>query len=229
MNRHLKNELLSAYLDDEVSPAEAQSLENHLATCESCRVRLAGMRRTIHRIGAVERPAPPPWLAQRVRRHVLEAARPSLWMQLRQALLQLSLQSRLSSALSMTLTLAVLVFLLAHDVDRQEQQPEPEAVRALPAAGRPAPSDTAIVVLEEEILVTTSEVAGRTFVREEDGEIWVQAGLIGQEPESRVDVESPEGRALLARYQGIGDLLADGSRVVLLDDHREPLELWSGS
>lgn len=232
MNRHADTELLSAYLDDEVALSEARSLEAHLAVCESCRVQLEGMRRTIHRLEAIERPAPPPWLAQRVRHHAAEAAaHPSLWEQVRRTVLQFSLPTRLSSALSVALTLPVLVFLLAHGVDEQERVRllEADAVQAAPAVLRLPTTRSIITVTEEDILVTTSEVAGRTFMREEDGEIWVQAGLVGREPEARVTTTSPEGRALLARYEGLRDLIADGSRVMLLDDHREALELWSGT
>jgi Putative zinc-finger len=230
MNRHADTELLSAYLDDEVALAEARSLEAHLAVCESCRVQLEGMRRTIHRLGTIERPAPPPWLAQRVHHHVVEAAaHPSLWQQLRRTVLDFSLPTRLSSALSVALTLPVLVFLLAHGVGEQERVTLLEAGAVQPAPAPPRRPATIITVTEEDILVTTSEVAGRTFMREEDGEIWVQAGLVGREPEARVITTSPEGRALLARYEGLRDLIADGSRVMLLDDHREALELWSGT
>lgn len=232
MNRHADTELLSAYLDGEVALADARSLEAHLAVCESCRVQLEGLRRTIHRLGTVERPAPPPWLGQRVRHHVAEAAaHPSLWQQLRRTALDFSRPTRLSSALSVALTLPVLVFLLANGVDEQEQMTLLEAVpvQAVAPVLRLPTTRLIITVTEEDILVTTSEVAGRTFMREEDGEIWVQAGLVGREPEARVTTTSPEGRALLARYEGLRDLIADGSRVVLLDDHREALELWSGT
>ncbi len=232
MNRHADTELLSAYLDDEVALADARSLEAHLTVCEPCRVRLDGMRRTIHRLEALDRPAPPAWLAQRVSRQVAEAAaRPSLWVQLRRALQQISLESRLSSALSIALTLPVLIFLLAHDVDEQERRMSrlELPVPAAPPLLLPAAPRAIVTVTEDDILVTTSEVAGRTFMREENGKIWVQAGLVGREPEARVAATSPEGRALLARYEGLSDLMADGSRVVLLDDHRETLELWSGT
>jgi hypothetical protein len=60
---------------------------------------------------------------------------------------------------------------------------------------------------------TTSEVAGREFVW--TGQTWVQRGLEGETPSAHVDTLSPEGRALLAKYQDLGFLLSDGSKVVL--------------
>src|SRR6185369_14843220 len=85
---------------------------------------------------------------------------------------------------------------------------------------------------------TTSEVAGRTFVRQEDDDlwkylvydtagqtesagqertVWVEQGLTADPApqEKSVDARSPEGRELLARYADLGYLLADGSRVVM--------------
>ena len=97
---------------------------------------------------------------------------------------------------------------------------------------------------------TTIDVAGRTFVRQEDKDlwnylvydtagqteatdrsrpVWVEQGLPpGGAPLASVDAKSPEGRALLARYRDLGYLLADGSRVVMRYQ-RATLELRSGA
>jgi hypothetical protein len=60
---------------------------------------------------------------------------------------------------------------------------------------------------------TTSEVAGREFIWTDSG--WIQKGLEGQTPVTRVEAGSPQGRALLTRYSDLEFLLADGSPVVL--------------
>jgi len=62
-------------------------------------------------------------------------------------------------------------------------------------------------------VLTTSEVAGREFIWTDNG--WIQKGLEGQTPVTRVDAGSPQGRALLTKYSDLEFLLADGSAVVL--------------
>lgn len=44
---HLDPDLLSAYLDEEVSPAERARVESHLAACASCQQELAALRKTV--------------------------------------------------------------------------------------------------------------------------------------------------------------------------------------
>ncbi|HYL04951.1 MAG TPA: hypothetical protein VE075_02865, partial [Thermoanaerobaculia bacterium] len=75
---------------------------------------------------------------------------------------------------------------------------------------------------------TTSEVAGRVFVWSDD--VWVQRGVDARPAAlaRAVPAGSAAGRRLLAKFAGLGMLLADGSRVVLRDDY-ETLELWNGS
>ena len=51
-------EALSAYLDGALDGAEREALERHLATCETCRTELAGLRR----VGALLRAMPEPAL-----------------------------------------------------------------------------------------------------------------------------------------------------------------------
>jgi anti-sigma factor RsiW len=51
-------ESFSAYLDDDLPPAERAQLDEHLATCTQCRVALERFRRTVGRLGALKRTAP---------------------------------------------------------------------------------------------------------------------------------------------------------------------------
>jgi anti-sigma factor RsiW len=57
-DRERLTEALSAYLDDALDSAERDTLERHLATCETCRAELAGLRR----VGALLRALPEPAL-----------------------------------------------------------------------------------------------------------------------------------------------------------------------
>ncbi len=75
---------------------------------------------------------------------------------------------------------------------------------------------------------TTSEVAGRVFVWNDD--VWVQRGIDARPAAQAraVPARSAAGRMLLAKYSDLGMLLADGSRVVLRYN-TETVELWNGS
>jgi len=53
MNEHL-NELLSAYLDDELSAADRVRAEEHLAACAQCRTELESLRRVVRRAGSLD-------------------------------------------------------------------------------------------------------------------------------------------------------------------------------
>jgi anti-sigma factor RsiW len=53
MSEHL-NELLSSYVDDDVSALERMRVESHLAQCEQCRADVEGLRRVVRRAAALD-------------------------------------------------------------------------------------------------------------------------------------------------------------------------------
>jgi putative zinc finger protein len=214
-SRHLDTELLSAYLDREVTLRETRALEAHLETCPACRRKLDELQRTVGSLTRLERAAPPPWLDQRVRR-ALEAPPPSFWERFVIPLLQVPLRSPIGSTLSMAVALGII--LLGASAG---QQANPRAF--INFTNFPGPVDDPNWL----ITPTTIEVADREFVLRDD-DVWVEKGLFVLQPESSITVSSPEGRALLARYQDLGYLLADGSKVVMRYQ-TETLELWSGT
>lgn len=65
--------LLSAYLDDAVSPAEREGIEEHLESCADCRAELAELENTVLRIRGFGEEDPPPWMTQKVMARVREA------------------------------------------------------------------------------------------------------------------------------------------------------------
>jgi anti-sigma factor RsiW len=209
--KHPDIEVLSAYLDREIDLTEARSVESHLASCAGCRSRLAGLEDVVGNLGRLEREAPPPWLAQRVR-HAVRSPRPGVWERVFRPLLQLPLRAPIGSTLSMATALAAVFLIAAASGERVATYPGPVAYPD-------PPIQTSIVV------------AGRTFLLRDD-DVWVEKGLtgvlgLGPQPEARIATSSPTGRALLARYSDLGYLLSDGSRVVMRYQ-RETLELWSG-
>ena len=239
---HPDIELLSAYLDDETGRVEASELKSHLQTCDACRGRLRELRGVVHQLSGLDRPAPPPWLLAQVRREVIDRQRESFWRRLGSGFLQLPFATPVASAFSVLLSASCVVLLFSfiggslglHDLSGLATYPGPVEAKYDPN-----------FVLTE----TTIDVAGRTFVRQEDKDlwnyvlydtagqtesadrsrpVWVEQGLTDHAPLASVDAKSPEGRALLARYRDLGDLLADGSRVVMRY-RRETLELRSGA
>jgi len=66
-------ELLSDYLDDELSVEERSRVDRHLAECESCRGDLAALERLARAVGAEATPPAPLELAGRIRRALDEA------------------------------------------------------------------------------------------------------------------------------------------------------------
>jgi anti-sigma factor RsiW len=52
-------ELVTAYLDDALSPAERERFEEHLAVCQGCRTYLEQIRETVAIAGHVELRLPP--------------------------------------------------------------------------------------------------------------------------------------------------------------------------
>lgn len=216
---HLETEHLSAYLDRELPLVEARAVEAHLAGCASCRQRHQELAGVVARLGQVERPAPPPWLGAQIRHH-LAAPKPSLWQRLVRPLLPLTLRSPIGSTLSMACAVALVVLVPGWGGHGEH--------RGLPGfAAYPGPVAYPSDDPNFQPIPATIEVAGRIFLLHEDDDVWVEEGLVSFQPEARITPSSPQGRALLARYEDLGYLLRDGSRVVMRYQ-RETLELWSG-
>ncbi len=215
-SQHLTSELASAYLDRELALPDRQQLDFHLETCTDCQARLDRLRGTVALLSQVRRCVPPADLAQRVRLGVLaEEARNAP---------RRSLFSRLASGWGGLATLAsAAVMLITVGVVRDVSL---ERDRALALT---APHEVVSVTFQDFLFQppTTSEVAGRTFVWNDDN-LWVEEGVRERAPHRVVLASSPAGKQLLARYRDLGYLIADGERV-LLRDRRETLELWNGS
>ncbi len=241
--RHPDSELLSAYLDDEVGLVEARTLESHLQICDACRGKLRQLRGVVHQLSGLDRPAPPPWLMAQVRREVVDKKKESFWRRLGGNFLQLPFATPLASACSVLLSAGFVVLLFSF-IGGSLGLGSLSSLATYPGPVE-ANYDPNFIVTE-----TTIDVAGRTFVRQEDKDlwnyllydtagqtesadggrpVWVEQGLTpNPAPRASVDAKSPEGRALLSRYRDLGYLLADGSRVVMRYQ-RETLELRSGA
>jgi anti-sigma factor RsiW len=83
MNSHLDPDLLSAYLDDEVTPDERALISEHLGGCEACQTELESLRWTVALLNRLPEVSPPRTFY--VTEQMLEAPAPKLpwWRQWR--------------------------------------------------------------------------------------------------------------------------------------------------
>ncbi|MDH4232115.1 MAG: DUF2275 domain-containing protein [Nitrospirota bacterium] len=78
-------ELLSAYLERTLSPAERERMDKHLGACPACAASLADLEKTLHYLHGLEDIVPPAWLTQQVMTRVKEeseSSKKSLWKKL---------------------------------------------------------------------------------------------------------------------------------------------------
>lgn len=213
MSRCLSNELLSAFLDDEVSGAEARRLKAHLEFCPACRERLIARERPVLALRALPRATPPAELAARVRQQAAISGAPQSGLRkLRNLLTDWPLALRLTPTLRTAFT-ALLALAAMGSVYRQWFAPI-----------APIEPQFRVEVIENGAYfdrVPQAEIAGRTFVLtsydDPHDRLWAEKGLKATTAATRVEAGSPVGQALLARYTNLDVLLVDGGRVMLAD------------
>jgi anti-sigma factor RsiW len=83
MKTHGENELISAYLDGELSEQEARALREHISSCPACREEHAGLRATKSLLARAPRRAMPPELVAQIEARL---TRP-LWKRMRDRIL----------------------------------------------------------------------------------------------------------------------------------------------
>ncbi|HEU4798503.1 MAG TPA: zf-HC2 domain-containing protein, partial [bacterium] len=74
MTRNHVTELLSAYIDDQVSPAERSHIETHLNQCAHCRGHLESLRGSVALVRGLDPVAAPEGFQETVRTKIAEAA-----------------------------------------------------------------------------------------------------------------------------------------------------------
>ena len=213
MIRHVSTEDLSAYLDSELGYAEVGPLEAHCASCADCGSRLASLRRVVNGLGGIHRAEPPAALRHQIRREAQTAppggfAHKIEWALEALRILLFPVRPTLRASAVLGLAAVAGLFAVGHGVGDgflRGDEPQPRQ-----------PIEIVETHLGEPLSLspqTTSEVAGRKFIWTDAG--WVQRGLEGETPATRLDSHSPQGRALLTKYSDLQFLLADGSSVVL--------------
>jgi hypothetical protein len=215
MNRHISNEVLSAYLDDRVDLRFQKEVDTHLTACEHCRTQLDSLRGVVSSLSRVGRVAPPPGLAQRIRQQAMEQP-VSPWARLRDLIVALPRRADLRTHMAMAMAMVVSVSLVVHGVERKQRdimaatQSDPEGkVTAYTDGDLPADWSKPV----------TAQFGGRQIVW--NGTDWLEAGLDASatQASTHIDIRSPRGQEIL---KSIGEedkvaaaFLEDGSRMVL--------------
>lgn len=98
---HLEMEnLISEYLEGQLTAVRQAEVETHLAACVECRALVADVRHAFELCHAVEPVEPPPWLVPKILRATLGERKPSLMQQL-QAWFRPVLQTRVAYGVAM--------------------------------------------------------------------------------------------------------------------------------
>lgn len=175
MSGHPAVELLSGYLDAEVSPAELRRVEGHLSDCSECRRTVAGLRAVAEGVRRLEAVAPPATLAESVERGVRRVglAEPRA-ARLEKNLRRWMAQPVLAPVFAIILALGAIVYLFAFGVARDESRgtrlvvasasrEEPAVAETAPAGGS-VTEESADVVEQPEPVVLEPEPPARSRV-----------------------------------------------------------------
>lgn len=199
-------EQLSAYLDGELPSDQAEAVEARLANDSSTRLHLEGLRRVVDGLRQNEPPPPPPTLHHAVAHRIeIERQRVSFLDRVEASLSPLSRSNPLLPMFAVILVLAISVYSLAVLIER---------------AGR---EDVEVVVVGGDAAATGGHVVGTRLEAANralfwDGQRWRQQAA-PEAADRSVDLDSPEGEALLAAHPPLRELAElDSPALVLVGD-----------
>lgn len=157
-------ELMSRYLDGDLTPAERRRAENLMTQDAEALEIYEGLRQVRGSLGRLADAVPPPHLGVLVQRRVaLEAEESGLWRRVDSRLRRFLVEPTMLPAFAVVLALAAMVYVLASGLERFERAREPVFLRPPPAAVQvPAPR----------------QIGGKTF--EFQGDRWIEQGLSGE-------------------------------------------------
>ncbi len=123
--QHLRDELLSSYLDGQVTPREQAQVEEHIASCQRCQEALAGLRHTVQLLHQVpEFPVPRAFVLSGVPQPLSRQAPMRVWA--------LGAVASVTVALFVGIVSADLTGLLAPDIRSVAYLERAESVSAAP-------------------------------------------------------------------------------------------------
>lgn len=184
MSQQAPAEVLSAYLDGQLEPAEAAELERRLENDDALREQLAGMRRVVSNLQHLQRMAPPPTLGQDVARRVaLAGERTSLLDRIEDGLSRLQHQSTTFLMFAVIFALALIIYMFSFGLRDSNLVP--------------VVFEDGVQEIDLEVLKTavTTVMGGRLFERE--GDLWLEEGVDPSAPARVVELASPAGQQLL--------------------------------
>lgn len=187
MSSHLAIEVLSSYLDEEVTPKQLRLVEEHLDECADCRRTLDGLRSVSESVRRLESVAPPPTLGmateQRLRIAALEESR---GLDIERSLGQWLKQPVLAPVFAVVLALGAILYLFSYGLAQRDQRTTRVVVASLPseeadAVERIEPSDAPATSEANERRLEVSDVQANLEVVEpsgaRQGEILADAAL----------------------------------------------------
>ncbi len=182
--RNVTDELLSAYIDDELDEVSAKRVEASLRESPVARQRLEELESVVRDLRGLDRESPPPELHQRLKRQIVLDPEPAgfrakLDAQRGRYLLN---QSLVWTLLGVILAMALIILLLAQAFDGQ---------------------GSSIVVVGDD--GGRRSVADREFLF--DGVAWREVGT-GEGERREVQVDSEEGLSLWAEEAWLAELAA---------------------
>lgn len=133
MSRHLAIELLSSYVDDEVTPRQLRLVESHLDDCTECRQRLEGLRSVAASVRRLESVAPPSTLGATLERRIRIAAREEAGRtSLEKGLGRWLGQPVLAPVFAVVLALGAILYLFSYGLSMRGDPPTRVVVASLP-------------------------------------------------------------------------------------------------
>lgn len=218
MSHEAQAELVSAYLDGQLEPEEAERFERLLETDPSVREQLEGMRSVVSNLQHLERMAPPSALGQDVARRIaLAGEHRSLMDRIEDGLSGMKTQSNVFLMFALIFAFSIIIYFFAMGLQQWREGSR------LPVVLSPTPG--AAETMSPEVHAAASVlVGGRLFLRAEDGR-FVEEGLGAEEVAGArlVDLDSAAGRELLAARPDLQGVALLGHAIVSLEG--EVLEL----
>lgn len=195
-------ELLSRYLDGDLSATERERVDVLIESDDAVREIYEGLSRVRGSLAQLAEAAPPSHLGATVQHRVaLEAEEAGLWSQVDRGLRRVLAPATLP-VFAVVLALAAMLYVLSHGLARFERPREPLFLPAPP--GTVAPAEAV-------------ELAGRTLVLRRDR--WVESGLEAGEIETapRRELGAAERDAWIERWPELADAAELGTVVLRLD------------
>lgn len=210
---HTTAEKLSAYLDGQLRPVEAERVEAHLAACPVCQRDLEGMQQVVSSLHHLERMKPPSSVKRAVvHRIAFEGQREDLITRLERGFSVFNRQSPILFLFALIMALAIMVFFFAYALHQEQNATTPVLFEAPVRAVPPAEGER-------------RTVAERDFHLREG--VWVEEGVDTSAPERTIiAADSDAGRSFLAAYPELSALASLGNVVVFTVDG-ETIELHS--